>query len=56
MTGKDLIVYILKHNLENEVMFSNGYFLGFLTAEELAAKLNVGSETIKIWYKLGHLD
>ena len=51
MTGKDLIVYILKHNLENEVMFSNGYLLGFLTAEELAAKLNVGSETIKIWYK-----
>lgn len=56
MTGKDLIVYILKHNLENEVMFENGHFLGLLTTDELAAKCDVGPATIEMWYHFGCID
>ena len=56
MTGKDLIIYILEHNLENEVMFENGHFLGLLTATELAVKLDVGPRTIEMWYHFGQLD
>ena len=56
MTGKELIIYILKNNLEDEVVFLNGTFIGFMTIEETAQKFDVGVETIKIWYKLGWID
>lgn len=46
MTGKDLMIYILQNNLENERIFN------LITVDEAALKFNVGSETIKIWYKL----
>ena len=37
MTGRDLIVYILENHLENEELFNDGNFLGFLTIDEAAA-------------------
>lgn len=46
MTGRDLIVYILQNNLENESVFKNGKFVGFITDSEAAVKLNVGVSTI----------
>ncbi len=46
MTGKDLIIYILENNLENEPIFKNGKLVGFLTAVEAAEKLDVGIATI----------
>lgn len=46
MTGKDLIIYILANNLENEPVFKDGKFIGFITAAEAAEKLNVGVATI----------
>lgn len=55
MTGRDLIVYILSNHLEDEPVFKDGKFVGLLTAEEAAAKLNVGVSTIRAWYMLGRL-
>ena len=46
MTGRDLIVYILSNNLEDEPVFKDGKFIGFLTAGEAAEKLDVGVATI----------
>lgn len=50
MTGKELILYILQNNLENTVVLEDGFFVGFMTAEEAAVKFNVGVETIRAWY------
>ena len=55
MTGKDLIIYILKNNLEDEVIFDNGRFINFLNEQEISAKFGVGVETIKVWCKLDWL-
>lgn len=49
MTGRELIVYILTNHLEDEVMFKNGSFVGYIAIEEAAARSDVGIETIKAW-------
>lgn len=49
MTGRDLIMYILSNNLEDEPVFKDGRFIGFITAGEAAAKLHVGIPTIYVW-------
>lgn len=56
MTGKDLIIYILKNDLEDEPVFKDGAFVGFITMEEAAAKYNVGVGTIYAWMVIGKLD
>lgn len=55
MTGKDLIVYILQNNLEDELIFQNNRFIGFASEEELASKFSVGVATIKWWHSIGWL-
>ena len=50
MTGKELILYILQNNLENTIVLEDGFFTGFMTAEEAAVKFNVGVATIRAWY------
>lgn len=55
MTGKELIIYILQNNLEDEVVLSNGIFTGIMNVEEAALKFNVGVATIGAWYRLGML-
>lgn len=52
MTGRDLILYILKNNLENEPVFKDGKFIGFLTVEEAAARFDIGVAAILAWIKL----
>jgi predicted transcriptional regulator len=49
MTGRDLIIYILENGLENEPIFKDGKIIGFITAGEAAAKMNVGVATICLW-------
>lgn len=49
MTGKDLIIYILENNLENEEMFKDGKFMGFMSVDEAAVKFNVGIYTVCYW-------
>ena len=56
MTGRDLIIYILENNLEDEQIFKDGKFLGYLTIEEMALKYKVGIETVKLWYELGFIS
>lgn len=49
MTGRDLILYILANGLEDEQVFKDGKFIGFMTASEAATKMNVGIATIYVW-------
>ena len=54
MTGKELILYILNNNLENENIFDeNGIFIGLMSIEETAAKFDVGVYTIETWEYMG---
>lgn len=56
MTGKELIMYILRNDLENEIVLDKGIFLGFINEEEAAAKFEVGIATLKVWYALGWIN
>lgn len=56
MTGKDLIIYILENNLENEEIFKDGKFIGFMSVEEAAVKFEVGVATIQLWFDMGYLN
>ena len=53
MTGKELIIYILQNNLEDEDIFKDGVFSGFMSEEEMAVSWEVGVATIRAAYKLG---
>ena len=55
MTGKELIIYILKNDLENVEVFSDGFFTGMMDVCEAASKFGVGTATIHAWYQLGML-
>ena len=56
MTGKDLIIYILQNNLEDEVVIKDGVFIWLMNEEEAAVKFNVGVATVKAWHACGMLD
>lgn len=56
MTGKDLIIYILANNLEDEPVFLDKEFLNLMTETEAAVKLKVGVATIRTWFDLGMID
>lgn len=56
MTGKDLIIYILQNNLEDEPIVKDGKFIGLLTDVEFATRLNVGVATVHTMIKLGTID
>ena len=55
MTGKELIMYILQNNLENEQVIGNDNIIGFMSVEETAAKFSVGYFTVLTWYAKGML-
>ena len=56
MTGRELIMYILQHNLEDEIVFKDGNFVWCMTEEEAAVKFGVGVAQIKAWYACGMLS
>lgn len=56
MNGKDLIIYILSNNLENEPVYKDGVFLGLMDVNTAAAKFNVGPAVINAWYELNFLE
>ena len=56
MTGRDLILYILANGLEDEPVFKNGNFIGFVNPSDVAKKLNVGFATVYAWMHQGRLD
>lgn len=47
VTGRDLIIYILSHGLEDDPVFENGRFIGFPTEGEYAAMKDVGIATVR---------
>lgn len=49
MTGRDLILYILANNLEDEPVFDKGKFIGFVTVSDVAKQTNVGLATVHAW-------
>lgn len=55
MTGRQLIIYILQNNLEDEDVFQDGVFVGLMTEEQAAARFDVGIATIRIWHMAGWL-
>lgn len=56
MTGRELIKYILDNRLEDEPVFKNGTFVGFMTVTQAAEKMDVGLATIFAWNTMGKLD
>lgn len=56
LNGRDLIVYILQNNMENEPIFKDGRFLGFLSLAEFAERWDVGEETVRLWITLGYVE
>lgn len=53
MTGRELIIYILQNNLEDEIVLGDGFIAGFMTESEFAEKCSVGIETVRLWNQLG---
>lgn len=49
MTGRDLIIYILENGLEDQEIIKDGKIIGFVTPDEVAAKMNVGTATVYVW-------
>lgn len=56
MTGKELVIYILQNDLENETVIKDGIFIWLMDEGEAAAKFNVGISTIRAWYICGMLS
>lgn len=58
MTGKELIIYILQNDLENEVVVKDGVLAWnmLMNEEEAAVKFGVGISTIKAWNECGMLS
>lgn len=56
MTGRELILYILANGLEDTPVFENGRFIGFVTPEEVAVRLGVGTATVCAWVHQGRLE
>ena len=50
MTGRELIIYILQNNLEDEVVIDTE------STEEVALHYGVGISTVKAWYEMGQID
>ena len=52
MTGKELIMYILRNDLvDKDVLLLDL----FIDSREAAAKFSVGVETIHAWYRMGKI-
>lgn len=53
MTGRELIMYILENHLEDEPVFQNGTFVGYMSDKKFAEMLGVGLATVHAWALLG---
>jgi hypothetical protein len=56
LTGGELINYIIKNNLTNEPVFKDNVFVGFVTEDEVAVKMEVGIYTVRMWINQGLID
>lgn len=53
MTGKELIVYILQNNLENEEVFKDGNILGYVPVPKAAVEMGMGEAAVRALISLG---
>ena len=56
MTGRELILYILANNLEDEQVFKDATFVGVYTPAAFAIKCNFGIATVNAWVQLGKIE
>jgi len=56
VTGRELIMYILANGLEDEPVYKNGKFIGFVTPADVAKDTSVGFATVYTWIHQGRLD
>lgn len=56
MTGRELICYILENHLEDEPVFKDGTFIGFMSEDKFAATGDVGIATVRASVQLGLLN
>ena len=56
MTGRELIMYILENHLEDEPVFQNGTFVGYVSDVKFAEMLGVGVATVRAWIMMGRID
>lgn len=56
MTGRELIIYILRNNLDDVDIFKDGKICCFWDINEAAEHFGVGKATVKAWIELGQLD
>ena len=49
MNGRELIIYILKNNLEDEEVFSEEFWARMPSPMTVAIKFNVGVATVDTW-------
>lgn len=54
MSGKDLIIYILANDYTNESL-SRIFSKCFLTEDEFASDMNIGSGTVRAWIETGRI-
>lgn len=55
MTGRELIMYILENHLEDEPVFQNGTFIGYMPDIKFAETLGVGLASVHTWVSLGYV-
>lgn len=56
MTGRELILYILNNNLEDEPITKSGTLIGYITIADAASKFGVGEATVKVWFQFGVIE
>lgn len=56
MTYRELFIYILDNGLEDEPVFKDGKIAGFLTVDQAAVMLGVGTETVRVMIFLNQLE
>ena len=55
MTGRELIMYILENHLEDEPVFKNGTFVGYVSDVKFAEIFGVGVTTVRAWIMMGRI-
>lgn len=56
MTGRELIVYILENHLEDEPVFKDGAFVGFVPVGKAAEEMNVGLASMDVMINMYGAD
>ena len=55
MPGRDLIMQILENHLEDEPVFQNGTFVGYVSDMKFAEIVGVGVATVRAWIMMGRI-